>query len=142
MKRIATTKADETPEFVEFWEIWRKHARHTDGRGDARDTFVQHLKAGAPGRDIVDGAKCFIRTMKDKDRDYIPLAASWINKRAYEDLAPQERQHQAKITEAQTRRVEQIKVAAQEPASAQIDPERRAEIAARVRSAAASMRAS
>lgn len=141
MKRIATTKADETPEFVEFWDIWRKHARHTDGRGDARDTFVLHLKAGAPGRDIVDGAKCFIRTMKDKDRDYIPLAASWINKRAYEDLAPQERQHQAKIAEAQVRRVEQIKVAAQEPASAQLSPEKRAEIVARLQSAAAGMRA-
>ncbi len=101
MKRIATTKADEIPEFVEFWSAWKRFARHTDGRGDARDTFLQHVKFGVDARDILDGARYFLRTMKDKDREYIPLAASWINKRAYEDLAELERAYQAKYGASQ-----------------------------------------
>lgn len=92
MKKVFTTKADETPEFVAFWDAWRPFMRQTDGRGDARDTFFKHVWAGVDPRDIVDGAKCFLRTLKE--RDYIPLAASWINKRAYEDLAMQERAYQ------------------------------------------------
>jgi hypothetical protein len=138
MKKLFTTKKDETQEFVDFWTAWQPYARQTDGRGDARDTFFKHVWAGVDPRDIVDGAKCFLRTLKE--REYIPLAASWINKRAYEDLAIQERQHQQRISEAQTRRVEQIKQQAQEPASAQIDPERRAQLRAMQKAASTSMR--
>jgi hypothetical protein len=90
-----TTKADETPEFVALWDMWRPLARQTDGRGDARDTFFKHVRAGVDPKDIVDGARYFIRTLKD--REYIPLAASWINKRAYEDLATLERAYQLRV---------------------------------------------
>jgi hypothetical protein len=134
-----TTKADETPEFVALWDMWRPLARQTDGRGDARDTFFKHVRAGVDPKDIVDGARYFIRTLKD--REYIPLAASWINKRAYEDLAALERAHQARISEARSKRVEQIKQDAQEPeTSPQIGADRRAELAAALRATAAGMR--
>ncbi|WP_049732846.1 hypothetical protein [Rhizobium ecuadorense] len=129
-----TTKADETPEFVEFWNSWRPYARHTDGRGDARDTFFKHVNAGADPRDITDGAKYFIRTMKERDKEYIPLAASWINKRAYEDMAESERALQQRVVErAQAANVVPI----QQPKES---PERRAEMAARLREVASSMR--
>ena len=133
MKSIRTTKKDETEEFVAFWNLWKPFARHTDGRGDARDTFYQHVNAGAPAQDIVDGARCFLRTMKDKDRDYIPLAASWINKRAYEDLAEAQRAFDARMAEAQQRRVDAAVNVVDLPASQQISPERRAEMVARMR---------
>ena len=126
-KRI--TKADETPEFVEFWEdVWRSHARHTDGRGDARDAFFDHVRAGAAPMDIVDGAKCFIRTMREKDRDFIPLVATWLNRGAYEDLAEQERTYQQRVTEAKARNDNVVPMQ-------QVDWDRRAQMAARARQA-------
>ena len=135
MRKPLTTKADETPEFVAFWDTWRPHARHTDGRGEARDTFIQHVRAGADPRDLVDGAKCFLRTMTERDREYIPLASSWLNRRAYEDLAEQERAHQARIAEAQHRRAveQQNVVSINRPASEAISAERRAELVAKIR---------
>lgn len=124
--KTMTTKKDETPEFVEFWEnIWRPKMRPTDGRGDARDTFFKHVRAGADPIDIIDGARFFIRTLRDFQ--YIPLAASWINKRAYEDLAEQERAYQRRISE-RAKPQEQSNVV-----SMQIDPEKRREMAARAR---------
>lgn len=92
MSKGMSTKADETPEFIEFWGDWRKYARETDGRGDARDCFLKHTRQGADPHDIVDGARYFLRTLKDKQ--FIPLAASWLNKRAYEDMAEMEREYQ------------------------------------------------
>jgi hypothetical protein len=88
------TKAE--PEgFKEFWEqIWRPHARHTDGRGLARDTFAKHVKAGAEAQDIIDGARYFFRSMKEKDREFVPLSSTWLNRMSYEDLAMQERAYQ------------------------------------------------
>lgn len=131
-----TTKADETPDFVEFWNCWKPHARHTDGRGDARDTFFKHVNAGADPRDIVDGAKYFIRTLKERDREYIPLAASWINRRAYEDMAESERALQRRIEER--KRASNVVEIRQQP---QETPERRAEITARLREVANILRA-
>jgi hypothetical protein len=130
-----TSKADETPEFVAFWSAWRIHARHTDGRGDARDAFFKHVRMGADPQDLVDGAAYFLRTMKDKDREYIPLAASWLGKRAYEDMAEAERALQQKLRE---RVIAQPNIVTlQQPKES---PERRAEMAARLRQVANGMR--
>ncbi|QKV17839.1 hypothetical protein [Oricola thermophila] len=120
-KKPLTTKADETPEFVEFWEGpllpdgtrdrrkgWRSIARHTDGRGDARDAFLKHIEAGADGQDIADGGKWFIHNLKDGDRQYVPLVATWINRRAYEDGAEMWRDMQEKLQEASIRRSDNV----------------------------------
>lgn len=93
MKR-KLTKADESPEFQSFWSLWMPHARQTDGRGLARQTFFQHVLDGADPQEIVDGAAYFIRTLKDKA--FIPLASSWINREAYSDLAELEHQYQSR----------------------------------------------
>lgn len=123
-KKQWSTKAHETPEFVEFWEAWRPHARETDGRGDARDTFLDHLKRGADPHDIVDGAKWFLRNLRD--REFIPLAASWMNKRSYEDQAEEYRAYEA-------RRQSRIKAEERPSNIVNIAPERRSELAARAR---------
>jgi len=98
-KAPLTSKADETPEFVQFWEAWRKYARKNDGRGEARDTFVKHVKAGADGADIADGAAWFLRTLSTEEKQYIPLASTWINRRAFEDMAEMERAHRKRVIE-------------------------------------------
>lgn len=132
-KARKTTKADETPEFVEFWDgIWRKHARETDGRGSARDEFFRHVEGGADPQDILDGARCFIRKMAAKGFDYIPLAASWLNKMAYEDLCQDERDHQERVNAAQQRRSENV-VPIREPIAAEIPEERRRDAVERAR---------
>lgn len=112
--------------FPAFWEIWRPHARHTDGRGLARETFAKHVKAGADPQDIVDGATYFFRTIKERDREFVPLSSTWINRGAYEDLAVSERQYQQRRAEIEQRRQQETNVV-------QIDPAKRAEMADRAR---------
>ncbi|TGV15808.1 hypothetical protein EN816_00725 [Mesorhizobium sp. M8A.F.Ca.ET.173.01.1.1] len=91
---------DHEPEgFADFWAIWRPHMRRSDGRGDARKTYRKHILEGAEPADIIDGAKAFLRDMPEKDRAYIPLAASWLNKEAYLDWCEKERAFQAKLAE-------------------------------------------
>lgn len=77
--------------FAEFWSLWRPHARKTDGRKLARETFAKHVRAGAEPQDIVLGAAWFLRTMKEKDRDFIPLSSTWMNRGTYEDDCELER---------------------------------------------------
>lgn len=121
--------------FPEFWAIWRQHARHTDGRGLAREAFAKHVKAGADPQDIVDGAKYFFRTMKERDREFVPLSATWINRQAYEDMAEAERAIVQRIAERQQQSANVIPI--QQP---QESPERKAEIAARLREVANTLR--
>ena len=98
MKHVHTSKKDETPEFVEFWTAWLPRAHPNDGRGNARDCFFQHVnQLGADARDIADGGKWFIRNLRADQ--WIPHAATWINRRAYEDFAPKERAMQQQMAE-------------------------------------------
>jgi len=98
MKRFATSKADETPEFVEMWESWLPHMHPNDGRGDARLVFLQHVRFHkADPADIRDGAKWFIRNLKQGQ--WMPHCGTWINRCAYEDGAPKERAAQIRDAE-------------------------------------------
>lgn len=81
--------------FAEFWDIWRPHKRHTDGRGLARACFQKHLLDGVDPRDIIDGARWFIRNLKDPA--YIPLSATWLNRCDYEDGCILERDYQIQM---------------------------------------------
>lgn len=99
-----TTKADETPEFVLFWDAWRPRMNANDGRGSARDEFFRHVEVGADPMDMVDGARWFMRsggnTGTDQHGRPVRLhAQTWLNRRAYEDGAEQERAHQRRQAE-------------------------------------------
>lgn len=120
------TKADETDEFREFWSLWQPKARPTDGRGLARATFFSHVADGADPRDIVDGARYFLRNFKD--RQYIPLSSTWLNRQAYEDLAEKEREYQARLAEQSARASNVTPIRKPEP----IDEAARAEHIARL----------
>jgi hypothetical protein len=71
--------------FPEFWAVWKPYARKTDGRGLARETFAKHVRAGADPQDIINGAAWFLRTLKERDRDFVPLSSTWMNRGTYED---------------------------------------------------------
>lgn len=135
-KKIFSAK-DETPEFQEFWRIWLPYARNNDGRGLARDAFFRHVTdRGAEPRDIVDGARYYLRSVKEDDKKFVPLSATWINRGAYEDMAASERALRQRIEQRhQAENVVELKPQQQE------SPERRAEMAARLREVAAGMRA-
>jgi hypothetical protein len=94
-------RKDESEEFVMFWELWRKKARQNDGRGSAREGFNKHVKAGANPMDIVNGAAWYLRSLKDKDLQYIPLVQTWLNRGAYEDFAEMEVEYQERRNAAQ-----------------------------------------
>ncbi|MDS1138594.1 hypothetical protein [Nitratireductor indicus] len=96
-----------TPEpemFCDFWSVWQPIARHTDGRGLARETFRKHILNGAEPQDIIDGAKWFVRSLTDRDRDFVPLSSTWINREAYLDFCEKERAYQARIAEMEHQR--------------------------------------
>lgn len=145
-KKIYTAN-DETKEFVEFWETWRPNARQNDGRALARECFFKLVCSGADPRAIVDGTRYFFRTMKEKDREFVPLSATWLNRGAYEDLASHERAYQARLQNtnvvsmpaqsANYGRPEPVKP--QEPASSNVDPERRRQLVELARQAVRTM---
>ncbi|QNP81000.1 hypothetical protein [Agrobacterium tumefaciens] len=110
-----SSKADETPEFILFWDAWRPYARDTDGRGAARDAFLTHIKAGSEPMDIVDGARFFLRSIKDKQ--FVPLVQTWLNRRAFEDMAEQERSYQRRVSERLTEQAANTSVVVNLPAS-------------------------
>lgn len=85
--------------FAEAWSLWRPHMRKNDGRGEARTAFAKHIKGGASPADIIDGIRFYLRGLTDRDREYIPLFATWVNRGAYEDGAIAEREYQQRIAE-------------------------------------------
>jgi hypothetical protein len=122
MKRRVNTPEPEG--FAEFWQVWQPRMRHTDGRGDARECFRKHILMGADPRDIIDGATGFFRFMQERDKQYVPLAASWLNKEAYTDWAAQERAYQLRMAEIEARRTQSPPKPLPEPVQA---PEQTAE---------------
>lgn len=100
-KARPTTKADETPEFQEFWAVWYPVKNKNDGRGDARDAFFQHVEQrGADPKDLVDGAKWFV--FDGGNKEFKQHAQTWLNRRAYEDGAEEWRKYQRILAEKQT----------------------------------------
>lgn len=96
-----TTKADETPEFLEFWSVWRPVMNKNDGRGSARDEFFRHVEEyGAHPQDIVDGAKWFVHS--GGNSEFRLHAQTWLNRRAYEDGADLWRDYQRRLQERQS----------------------------------------
>jgi hypothetical protein len=85
--------------FSEFWNWWRPHMRKNDGRGLARETYAKHLARGAEPQDIADGARWYLASLKERDKEYIPLCATWLNRCAYEDGAILWREMQEKHRE-------------------------------------------
>lgn len=97
-------KQAEPEGFADFWTIWMPHRRHTDARADARSTYRKHLLMGAEPRDLIDGARGFFFFMKEKDKPYVPLASSWLNKEAYLDWADELRKWEADQAEKAAKR--------------------------------------
>ena len=97
---MSKVRSIEPEGFDSFWGQWRKIARHTDGRGLARETYRKHILNGAEPQDIIDGASWFIRNLSDRDREYVPLSSTWLNRGSYEDACEKERAFKESLTEA------------------------------------------
>ena len=105
-----------TPEpemFADFWTIWQPVSRHTDGRGLARETFRKHVLNGVEPQDIVDGARWFVRSLSDRDRDFVPLSSTWLNREAFLDICDKERAYQARLAEMEQRKDNVVQISAQ-----------------------------
>lgn len=100
-KARPTSKADETAEFLAYWAVWQPHMHKNDGRGSARDEFFRQVEElRADPQDIADGAAWYIRNRGPED--WMPHAATWLYRRAYEDGAEKEREFRAKLAERQS----------------------------------------
>lgn len=100
MRRRArpTTRADESPEFIAFWTLWKERMNRNDGRGSARDEFFRHVEEdGVHPQDIVDGARWFYHNGGNAG-DYRVHAQTWLNRRAYEDGCEAWRTYQARLS--------------------------------------------
>lgn len=125
-----TSKADETPEFIAFWDTWRPVMNKNDGRGAARDEFFRHVEVyRADPLDIVDGARWYVR--QGGNGEFKLHAQTWLNRRAYEDGCEQERAYQARLAERQQKRAAPAPQAVEHPAD-QYSAEERAAIVRRV----------
>lgn len=107
--RFAREDADAS--FIEFWTLWRKHMRKTDGRGKARPAWNQMIEAGANPQDIIDGAHWYLRNMTERDAPYIPLAASWLRSERWADDCEQERAYQARLAEREQQQTNVVQIA-------------------------------
>jgi len=94
--------------FSTWWTFWRPHMRHTDGKSDARQAYIKALLRGALPDDLLAGAQGYIRFMAEKDKPYIQLSQTWLNKDRWEDWADKEREYQARIA-ARAENVVQMK---------------------------------
>lgn len=100
---MSKVREHEPEGFPEFWSIYQPVARHTDGRGLAREAYRKQILRGAEPQDIIDGARWFVRNLSPRDRDgYVPLASTWLNREAYPDFAEKERAFQRRLAEQQT----------------------------------------
>ena len=88
-------KQAEPEGFSQFWEIWQPNSRHTDTRADARNAYRKHLLLGTEPRDLIDGARGYFFFMKERDKPYVQLVATWMNKEAYVDWSEKMRKWDA-----------------------------------------------
>lgn len=96
-----TCKANESTEFIAYWNMWQPHSRNTDGRALARETFRKQVLKGADPQDIVDGAAWFLRNITERTKDYVPLSATWLNREGWDGLCDKERAYQERLSQAQ-----------------------------------------
>ncbi len=94
---MSKVRTSEPAGFDLFWQQWRKIARHTDGRGLARETYRKHILNGVEPQDIIDGAAWFIRNLTERDKEYVPLSSTWLNRGSFEDSCEKERAFQAQL---------------------------------------------
>lgn len=85
--------------FADWWAFWRPHMRHTDGKSDARSAYTKALLRGALPDDLLTGAQGYIRFMPEKDKPYIQLSQTWLNKDRWEDWADKEREYQSRLAD-------------------------------------------
>jgi hypothetical protein len=84
--------------FAEFWQIWSPIKRRNDGRADARATYTKHIKAGVDPQDIIDGASWYVRNTPP-GYEYVPYAATWMNRGVWEDDCIKERESRERRAE-------------------------------------------
>lgn len=108
-------KTQEPEGFEELWQVWRPYARHTDGRGKARPTYIKWLQEGADPQDIIDGARYHIRSKPEKDRPYINLLSVYINSERWVDECKEERAYQQRLADRSN--VVELKPSVQLPAN-------------------------
>lgn len=101
---MGKVKLHEPEGFCDFWAAWMPFRRKNDGRGDAREVYRKHILQGAEPADIIDGAKAYLRSLTEKERPYIPLAATWLNREAYADFVEEERTYQQRLEAARAKR--------------------------------------
>lgn len=98
----------DTPDFTEFWSVWREHMRKTDGRGKARHAYAQMIEMGHDPQDILDGTRWYLRNMSDRDAPYIPLASSFLRSERWLDDCEREREYQARLQASQAQASENV----------------------------------
>ncbi len=96
---MSKVRIQEPELFSAFWSVWLPIARRNDGRGLARETYRKHILNGVEPQDIVDGASWYVRSLTERDKEYVPLSSTWLNRQCYEDLCDKERDFQRRSAE-------------------------------------------
>ncbi len=80
--KSAGSHPSDTPHFLAFWAAYPKR----QGKGEARTAFAKQLKF-TDATTLINAANDFARwcEVKQTDKQYIPLAATWLNQSRWED---------------------------------------------------------
>lgn len=98
---MSKVRQQEPEGFIDFWSVWRPIARHTDGRGLARDAYRKMVLCGILPADMIDGARWYARNLSERERLYVPLSATWLNRETFADLCEKERMYQQTLSAPQ-----------------------------------------
>lgn len=77
---VRNAHPDDTEEFVTFWNAYPRKV----AKGAARQAFKRALKK-VDYHEIMTALADFRRVMAEKDKQYIPHAATWLNQERWED---------------------------------------------------------
>lgn len=94
MKKDPAKLNGHTADFDRWYAAYPKK----EDRGHAVAAYAKAIKAGATPAEILAGLQRNVSALREKERKYIPLPATWLNGQRWTDEpAPVEREREAQL---------------------------------------------
>ena len=81
--RPTASPKDYPDDFLEWWEVYPRR----EAKGDAAKAFVKAKKV-LPVPELIEATKRWVAANSDRELKFVPLPASWLNGKRWDDEAP------------------------------------------------------
>lgn len=81
--RPTASPKDYPDDFLEWWEVYPRR----EAKGDAAKAFVKAKKI-KPVPELIEATKRWVAANSDREMKFVPLPASWLNGKRWDDEAP------------------------------------------------------